>query len=157
MQATGARNLGEARHFDSTLGKPFGLFDMHQGEPTHRSGTSYGRLDRIYANHHVSEQIDRDMRTVAQPWRTNLSHHRAVSFRKDIPVKDSAQHRGVTSAALSHPQFKQRTILNYETFCSLEPSDTAIRRLVLFKRAMCLASDNITREGAGYEQAETFG
>jgi len=105
----------------------------------------------------VSEQIDRDMRTVALPWRTDLSHHRAVSFRKDIPVKDSAQHRGVTSAALSHPQFKQRTILNYETLCSLEPSDTAIRRLVLFKRAMCLASDNITREGVGYEQAETLG
>jgi len=31
MQATGARNLGEARHSDSPLGKPFGFFEMHQG------------------------------------------------------------------------------------------------------------------------------
>ena len=42
----------------SSLAAPFGLHDMYQPDFTHAAHASRGRLDRVYTNMHVSEQLD---------------------------------------------------------------------------------------------------
>ena len=63
------------------------LYELHQDEPTHEGPVTYGRLDRVYVNQSVAEQLDRRVYAAALPW-TALSHHRPLAFGRDSkPVR----------------------------------------------------------------------
>eukprot|EP00973_Karenia_brevis_P031409 4332472-Karenia_brevis.AAC.1 len=78
MHSSGGRNNPDERHFQATFCQRHGFVELHQPEMTHDGPSSLARLDRLYLNHHLAEQIDRELQSVALEWRRDLSHHRAV-------------------------------------------------------------------------------
>eukprot|EP00959_Pyramimonas_sp_CCMP1952_P307674 6439858-Pyramimonas_sp.AAC.1 len=52
---------------------------------TFASSSAWSRLDRLYCNQHVAEQLDRDIKAVALEWKPHLSDHRAVLFSRRLP------------------------------------------------------------------------
>ena len=85
--AGGARDRGEERHFEVTLGARHSLHEMHQPEETYTSRRSRVRLDRIYSNHHIVDQLDHVFQAVALEWPGwDCSDHRAVLFSRRAAV-----------------------------------------------------------------------
>ena len=113
MEVSGARDRGEEWHFRKTVLTPHGLHELYQADFTHRSGLAWSRLDRIYCNQHVTEQLDRDIRVTAMEWRPELTNHRAVGFSKCIPDKRQSSAVGVSAAAVRHQDFPRRVKLKY--------------------------------------------
>ncbi|CAK0832879.1 unnamed protein product, partial [Prorocentrum cordatum] len=78
MTYTGYRDNRDEQHFKATIGDRYNLSEMFQGELTHASASARSRLDRIYANFPLADQLDRRIRCSALEWRHDLSHHRAA-------------------------------------------------------------------------------
>ncbi|CAK0901541.1 unnamed protein product [Prorocentrum cordatum] len=57
-----------------------GLEELFHPEMTHMCATASSRIDRLYLNHHASEQIDRELQAVALEWQRDLSAHRVPSW-----------------------------------------------------------------------------
>ena len=150
MEASGQVNEAEEKHFQRTLSEPFQLNELFQEDWTHKSGLAYSKLDRLYSNNHLVEQIDRSWRTIALDWKSHLSHHRAVGCRKSLPCKSGGAPRGVSADAVQHKDFTRRTRLEYYELLSVEPDASAIRKLVLCKKAMETVSTALARRQDGF-------
>ena len=72
-----------------------GIAELHQHEMTHRCAVAQSRLDHIYLNQDIVEQIDRELPVEALDW-TSLSHHRAVMSACKIPEKLENAHWPIT-------------------------------------------------------------
>ena len=59
VAAFGRRDMHEAGNFQAIISNPFGLHETGQQEFTYASKTARARLDCIYANHLIAEQLDR--------------------------------------------------------------------------------------------------
>ena len=113
-ETSGRRDQREENHFQSVVGRPFGLHEMHQSEMTHASASARSRLDRFYCNHHVVEQLDREVKAVALEWKPSLSHYRALLFSRRAPHKFVLADRGLSQAAIKHEDFARRTALAFQ-------------------------------------------
>eukprot|EP00959_Pyramimonas_sp_CCMP1952_P125790 2630546-Pyramimonas_sp.AAC.1 len=58
-QWTGATDHREADDWDTHLTCRHGFHELSQPLPTCESGRALSRIDRIYSNHHCSDQLDR--------------------------------------------------------------------------------------------------
>ena len=155
MLESGAVNTGEADHWTRRLGRPCKLAEMAQEAMTHRTDSSQGRLDRIYGNFHTVDQLDKDLRVIALPWRLRLSSHRPVSFRRSTVEKKLIL--GVSAAALQHADFPRRVRLAFADSLKDHPDADAIIRLRLFKEAMVSVSRNLARKTQGVSAVTTLG
>ena len=70
----------EESSFRRVLGEPFDLCELQQEEYTHDSALGRSRLDRVYSNHHLSDQLDRRIGCVALNWVPWFSAHRPLVF-----------------------------------------------------------------------------
>ena len=82
--ASGARDSNEERHWLQQTGRVH-LHEVHQPAMTHRSAQALSRLDRVYWNQGLSEQLDRQIFSAALPWTDGLSAHRAVVAGRRLP------------------------------------------------------------------------
>ena len=155
MLESGAVNTGEADHWARRLGRPCRLAEMAQEAMTHRTDSSQGRLDRIYGNFHTVDQLDKDLRVIALPWRLRLSSHRPVSFRRSTVEKKLVL--GVSAAALQHTDFHRRVRLAFADSLMDHLDADAIIRLRLFKDAMVSVSRNLARKTQGVSAVTTLG
>ena len=155
-RASGARDLGEERHFQSVLGSPFSLCEMFQNEPTHASASARSRLDRIYLNQHASEQLDRHMSCCALAWKACLSAHRAVVFSRQAPQRLPPHLRPLPDHALRHEDFERRVLLEYGQRLRDHPNDKGIQKLGHLKAAMRQVGLNLEKEWSGCPAAETL-
>ena len=157
MRATGAGDREDEQHFQRFLASPFSLVEAHQPLFTHKvvtqHGTSMGRLDRIYTNQHVLEQLDRQIRTSALPWQHSLSAHRAITFSRKIP--DKRTDGGISIAALRHVDFPRRVRLAYDALLREHPEAGALRRLALYKQALLEVSDHLKKDPLKMSPVET--
>ena len=157
MRATGAGDREDEQHFQRFLASPFSLVEAHQPLFTHKvvtqHGTSMGRLDRIYTNQHVLEQLDRQIRTSALPWQHSLSAHRAISFSRKIP--DKRTDGGISIAALRHVDFPRRARLAYDALLREHPEAGALRRLAFYKQALLEVSDHLKKDPLKMSPVET--
>ena len=85
-----------------------GLHELHQPELTHASATSRSRLDTIYTNQHVIEQLDREVKSVALEWKPSLSNHRAVLMSRRAPQKLACGDGCVSESAYKHKDNARR-------------------------------------------------
>ena len=145
MNSTGSRNGSDERHFQRTIAQKHGLVELIQPEMTHTCATAYSRLDRIYLNQHLSEQIDRELQSVALEWRPELSNHRAVLVARRLPVKMDHDSRPIPKVVYSHPDFPRRCQLAFEEKLSEDPAASKVSRLLLLKQAMREAARNLTK------------
>ena len=131
--------------------QPAQLYEVYQGEHTHRSGTAVSRLDRVYTNAPVTDQLNHSFGMAALEWKHHLSHHRAVSYSRSAPA--SSHTASVPATVLKHSDFSRRVRLEYDGLISDGGASSAIERLTLLQRAM----GNVGRRGnwqpAGYQLA----
>ena len=105
MAASEQRDAAEEKHFCDHVAKPRGLRDMHQNGMTFRSSVSSAKLDRIYCNQHITEQLDRSISCTTLEWRTELSDHRPVIFSRRLPHRTSNQQHVIPATAYQHDDF----------------------------------------------------
>ena len=112
--ATSTRNdKGEGSHFKNTTGLAHGMVEMHQLEHTHAAASTRSRLDRIYCNQHVSEQLGKNLKAVALGWKPAVSSHRAVLFSHFSPHHVAKEDRQVAAHACQHAEFPRLVALNF--------------------------------------------
>ena len=80
MSWSGHKDAAEQKDWEDRLEKPHGLHELHQPMATHNSGVARSRLDRLYTNHHVAEQLDSRFGCSCLDWCPQHSHHRPVVF-----------------------------------------------------------------------------
>ena len=87
MTFTGGGDAGEETHWQEVVSKPNGLYEMCQPEHTNKHSTGTGRIDRVYTNQPVADQLDKRTGCVALSWTHALSTHRPVAcVRTEKPV-----------------------------------------------------------------------
>ncbi len=83
---TGDRDRLEFEEFRDSLFIPNMLNELHQEHHTYYSTTATSRLDRIYTNHHISEQLDHGFGCSTLRRDNTISKHSPVSFfRVSLP------------------------------------------------------------------------
>ena len=135
----------EERRFCRILRDPFGFCELEQEEYTHDSARGRSRLDRIYSNHHLTDQLDRRIGCAALAWVRQLSAHRPVAFFRQHSAHGNVDNR-VPAAPMKDPRWSQRVALRYGELRRSDASeDQPIRRLLLIKQAIrdvCKKMDN---------------
>ncbi len=153
MDATGSRNDMDERHFQATMCQKHGLVELHQPEMTHSGSVSLSRLDRFYLNHHLSEQIDRELQAVALEWRRDISDHRAVFVARRLPAELDASARPISQSVYSHEDFPRRCKLTYEEKLRECPDASKLKRLVLLKETIKEVANNMASTEVGHTVA----
>ena len=136
----------EENHFKNIVARPHGLHEMFQMEPTHASATSRSRLDRIYCNQHVVEQLDRHIKVVALEWKPQLSHHRAVLFARRLPHAVSSDERPVCVQSIQHDDFPRLVALNFNAKVNANPEASDVQKLLLLKAAVKEVGQTLARD-----------
>ena len=129
---------------------------MFQPELTHASDAARSRLDRIYSNHHNSEQLDRQFKAVALEWKHSVSNHRAVLFSRQRPQKLIVDDKPLSQASVTHEDFPRRVALNYNSKVAEAPHSTDIEKLVMLKTSMREVSTHIDKSSLGHAAAISF-
>ena len=138
---TGGRDAAEEDQFNSLLGSPFSFCELQQEDFTHDSVSSRSRLDRVYMNHFLTDQLDRCMGCVALAWVPHLSAHRPISFFRRKKERRFDLDAPIPTAPSHDPRWPERVALRFgelrrEDSCEDQP----LRRLVLIKKAIREAS-----------------
>ncbi len=142
MDHSAVNNKQEELHFQSCCCKGKGLVELYQGDMTYDGSSALSRLDRFYLNHHLSEQIDKDISAVALEWRIDLSDHRALLMKRRSSVRRTSQDKPIPTAIYQHPDFARRCQLEMEEALLEHGPCSAVQRLVLFKTVMKKVADN---------------
>ena len=83
---TGGNDLAEAAHWRRVLLQAL-LYELYQPEPTHEGPLSLAKLDRVFTNQSIADQLDKRVFATALPW-TELSQHRPLAFgRQTRPTR----------------------------------------------------------------------
>ncbi|CAK0822989.1 unnamed protein product [Prorocentrum cordatum] len=132
---------------------------------TYFSSIATSRIDRVYTNHHPSEQLDHKFGCSVLSRVPGLSSHAPLSFFRERPTCDMAaeaadstndgpgstgtrKQRRIAIGTINHPDWARRVAA--ELACiSTDPRDydNPVRKLVLVKRAMHTVSENMSKEG----------
>ena len=147
LQSTGHTDSPTAKQFEDFLNNHH-LHELEQPMFTHENTTAYSRLDRIYVNHHVADQLDRHF-SVSALKHTKLSTHRPIAFSRQSKATDTDNREKLSFPCyiLHHPNWKRDLLLNYEerikadSFCS-----NLLRRFEVFKDSMWEVASTLKRE-----------
>jgi len=144
---TGMGDRSDQEEWMRQLGKPHSLHELQQPLYTCDMSDSRSRLDRVYTNHHTTDQLDRHFTCTALLW-TPLSTHRPVSFARATPKRDPTASKPLASRLIQHPDWPRRVALEYQELLAGDAlCDNPIRRLLLVKRAMHTVSQHMRQEG----------
>ena len=142
---TGDRDKEESQLFNRTFVDQRCLFELEQDNFTHACAKARSKIDRVYMNYSLCEQLDRNIECYVHP-STTLSHHRALSFTKTACRRESKGKPVISSAVYRNPDFKRMVLIELH---KLIEEDTlgysAVRKLVLTKRAMHTVSEALTK------------
>ena len=102
----------ETEWFQEHVWIPHGFHELRQKHFTHTSELAMSRLDRIYSNHFLCDQLDRQYSCYTLPKGNGLSDHCIVAFGRRAPnhTEHSTQN-DVTDATALHPEFCRRVQL----------------------------------------------
>ena len=148
---TGGQDAREAATFASLFSQPHGFVELDQPDFTHESGRTQARgasrLDRVYSNHHLMDQLDHEWGCSALRWVKRLSHHRPVSFFRRTKNEDGETDKPLDTAVFRNPDWKRRTLMQFSALVSQETSrPSALRKLVLIKTAMVQVADRLKHQ-----------
>ena len=133
---TGGTDAAEAREFADYFCKPCNFTEWLQPVLTHECGKARSKLDTVFSNHTISDQLDRAYGCVALP-KVPCSAHRPVAFSRKAPEPAGPSSINIDAAMLSDPQFAHRVALEFhELQHKDERRSTPFRNLVLMKRAI---------------------
>ena len=150
---TGDNNRTEADEANEQTFHPHHLHELYQENHTYFSTKATSRIDRVYTNHHLSEQLDHKFgcNTLTRP--AELSTHAALSYYRQRPPQhnnndnDSNTLPTIGNATINHPSWAKRVAA--ELNASSETNEdflNPVRRLMLTKRAMHKVSHNMVQD-----------
>ena len=152
-QWSGARDAPDQKAFVETLQIPSGLQEWHQEAYTCFTGLALSRLDRVYSNHHGTEQLDRTFQCGLMS-KTEHSVHKPVVFSRRGPPRSSEGNKILPNHILRHDDWPKRVAAELEELQRQEDQrDNPIRTLVLMKRAMRAVTQNMLKEKCTSEAA----
>ena len=97
-------------------------------------------------NMHVAEQLDRHITSVALRWVPDLSHHRPVLWSRSAAEHGGRVARPIPVSVLRHPDWVERVAHAFlQERRKDRAKDSAVRRLVLLKRAIKAAAESLER------------
>ena len=144
--ATGGKDKSEAKLFKDLFRNGLNFHELSQETFTHANAFARSRLDRIYTNLELHEQLDRHIDCYALPY-TSCSDHKAVSFSKTSPNHGGKTSSFIQSNIYKHPDFKRQVSLEYIEMTAKDGiANSAPRRLVILKRAIHSAAKCIGKE-----------
>ena len=150
---SGNKDRQEADESNEDTFHPHQLHELYQENHTFFSTSATSRIDRVYTNHHISEQLDHKFgcTTLSRP--TELSAHAALSYYRQRPPqhnnKDTASHAlpTISNATINHPSWARRVAAElHNSTLTIEDIQNPIRRLLLTKKAMHKVSNNMTQD-----------
>ena len=146
---TGIRDVTEEEHFREVVLNPFQLHELRQTAHTHDSAIARSRLDRVYWNQHLSQQLDREVLAVPLEWVPHISDHRAVAFARRAPNRKAWDpNRPIPAHVLKHPFWPIRVAAEYNHLVqdNAANSNSPLRRHMQLKQAMRIVADRIQQE-----------
>jgi len=130
-------DAAEEQAFLDEVAQPRGLHEWEQPELTHQSASGASRLDRVYCDMAVADQLDRQFGTVALPWVDQLSAHRPIHWFRRLPSGRSLSQRPIRPESCRRSGWAEQVSLRYAERRKEDPvADSSFRRLVLLKRAI---------------------
>ena len=140
-------DTSEETSFLSGVANPFGLYEVEQDDYTHDCALGRSRIDRVYVNQHVTDQLDRQVGCAALAWCPELSAHRPIAFYRRSPQHEGQKLPPLPQHIFKKEDWKRRVILRLgELECGDYALSQPIRRLVLAKRAIREVSSAMARE-----------
>ena len=153
---SGRHDMDEEQAWKSLVADPWGLHELEQNNFTHSSALGQSRLDRVYSNHHLADQLDRHVCCAALEWVPDLSAHRAVTFSRSIPESKAGSVRSISPAVVERPDWTLRVSLRLrELESASEEFRSDLGRLQATKQAIREVSETIAREVQAEDGANT--
>ena len=147
-QWTGEEGGTEERSFVDLIGRPNGVHEAEQEEYTHSHAGTYSKLDRVYLNPHVSEQLDHKLRCFPLNWITALSDHRPVVMCRTRDHDGATGKKAVPMQPALSPDWGRRVHLCWhEKVIAFAGSHLALRRMLLLKEAITEVAHRMAKEG----------
>ena len=106
-------DLKEAEYFHDVVWTPHGSQEILQPHSTHVNGMAYSRLDRVYSNHYLSDQLDRNYCCFLVKVPKGLSAHHAIAFARQIPRDVGPKPVNITESTINHPDFNRRVNVEF--------------------------------------------
>lgn len=132
---SGDGDHADQKAFQELLVQKHSLHEVFQPHLTCDMGTARSKIDRIYSNHDIADQLDRQYSCTALLW-TSLSAHRPISFSRISPSQ-RCKTPPLPTAPLNHPEWSSRVNLDYQDLCRADTDiSNPLRRLVLMKRSV---------------------
>lgn len=133
---TGGSDHLEARSWRAVM--QGSLAEMHQAEYTHDGGVSRGRLDRVYTDMHVTDQLDKAPFCTPLEWQGRVSDHRPISFGRRSSGHDRPF--SIPEYLIHKPEWATRVAARYCTEQGRQAVDSSscsgMRSLCLLKTCM---------------------
>ena len=148
---SGNLDKAEAAHWHRVMDGA-GLYELHQEEYTHSGPQSQSRLDRVYVNQPVSDQLDKRVFATALEWPGKLSAHRPVAFGRVTKQCKPQEQRAIAEAVIQQETWPSRVAaefhdeLHRKTAQQTEPF-SALHTLALLKQSIRTVSNRMQAEG----------
>ena len=141
---SGHRDAAEERHWSAAVAVPLRLTELLQPMATHENAGARSRIDRVYTNMAVSEQLDRNIACSVLEWVPQLSAHRAVAFSRVAPTRPDFRDRPVPLEVSRHKEWPARVAWEFWERIRRDPDSThPLRRLKILKQAMRTVADHM--------------
>eukprot|EP00959_Pyramimonas_sp_CCMP1952_P129725 2712907-Pyramimonas_sp.AAC.1 len=88
---------------------------------SYASPTSRSRLDLLYTSQSAVEGLHRAMMCAALAWCPELSRHRPVSFRREVPQRSAEMRSPLLDQVLEHPEWPRLVSLAWQDLLKDEP------------------------------------
>jgi hypothetical protein len=132
----------EELHWTEVTTATAGLFELPQPCCTCETGLARSRLDRVYTNYPVVDQLDKQLAALALPWQVRLSAHRPVSFFRITKRQQHEENRPLAGKVLNDGSWPLQTAILFHSDKS-GGQDTPLGKLRLLKKAMREAASRI--------------
>ena len=127
----------EQSHWESLLEGNLGLHELFQPMATHDNSASRSRIDRVYSNGHVVDQLDFQQGIAALEWCPKLSNHRPVIFFKRKSVQKPHRSGPIPLGPIKQANWAHRVRSDYGSRLeAFGPDSSAFDRLRLLKESM---------------------
>ena len=151
---SGKKDELDAGHWDQHVNSPNKLHDMYQPEPTcttteanteDHQALVLSRIDRVYHNHHITDQLDHNFAITALPFNED-SAHRPLTFSKSGRQKPK-EHSPFPAIQLKHPDWEKRLQEKYATLHNAQGIQVnPMEDLKILKKAMWDTAKTLARE-----------
>lgn len=150
---TGGKDAAEQQLWTQLL-PPHALHELHQPQHTYAGPLATSRLDRVYVNQHVVEQLDRQVFAIPLEF-NRFSQHRPLSFGRLCRSPDSARPLPLAVEVIRDERWPTMVALELQELDRCLPASSCpLVRLRRLKAAMRSAADLLSTSRSASPETE---